>query len=240
MSASAVPGTGDEPPRLVAPIWHTILFFGLLFWLEYASHPGGFGIPRESLRALFHDRSVIYALGIVADCLILGLMYVGFLMQKSKLSDLLGAAWGDREQAWRDVYLGAAFSLVLLAVSVLFLVIFGTSKSAEALKPKTVTEFSLFLLFMVAAGIAEELIFRGYLTRQLDHYLRNGNLVVILQAVAFAALHGPGQSLGEVTAKFVVGAFLGVLAMQRRSLVPGIVAHCCLNLIAAIYGSAVG
>jgi membrane protease YdiL (CAAX protease family) len=236
LSASAIPGPREEPSRLVAPIWHTFLFFGLLFWLEYASHPGRFGMPGESLRALFHSRSVIFSFGIAAHCIILGLMYMGLLVHKSNFSELMGAAWGNHEKAWRDAYLGAAFSLVLFAVSFLFLLLFGTSGTLpEVLRPTTVIEFSLFLIFMVIGGISEELIFRGYLTRQLNHYLRNGNLVAILQAVVFAALHGPGQSLGEVTAKFVVGAFLGLLAMQRRSLVPGIVAHCCLNAIGAVF-----
>jgi membrane protease YdiL (CAAX protease family) len=233
--SGAIPA-GDEPLSRVAPIWHTILFFGLLFWLEYASHPGRFGMPRESLRALFHSPSLIYTLGIAADCIIFGLMYVGLVMQKSKISDLMGAAWGDREQARRDVYLGAAFSLALFAVSFLFLLLFGTSGSMpEVLKPTTVIEFSLLLIFMVVSAISEELIFRGYLMLQLSHYLRNRDLIVILQAVAFAALHGRGQSVGEVMAKFVVGAFLGLLAMQRKSLVSGIVAHCCLNSIAAVF-----
>lgn len=193
------------------------------------------GMPQESLRALIDDRFLIYALAIAGNCVIFALMYLGLRLQKSKLRGLLGTAWGDREQTGRDVLLGAAFSVVLLAVSFLFLVMFGApSHTPDVLKPRTGAELVLLLIVMVATGVVEELIFRGYLTLQLSHYLRDQNLVVILQAVVFAALHGPGQSLGAVMGRFVGGAFLGLLALQRKSLLPGMVAHCCLDSMAAV------
>lgn len=77
------------------------------------------------------------------------------------------------------------------------------------------------------------MICRGYLLRQLNHFV-SINSAVVIQAVVFAALHGFDQSVGGAASKFVVGGFLGLLAVQRKSLLPGMIAHGCLNGIGAV------
>jgi len=133
------------------------------------------------------------------------------------------------------VIVGALFSLVLLAVSVLMLASFPPTghKDDFFLLPRTLPQFVLFFSLLASAGFFEELIFRGYLLRQLNHFV-DVNSAVVIQAVVFAAFHGFHQSVGGTAAKFVGGAFLGLLAVQRKSLLPGMIAHGCLNGIAAV------
>ena len=222
-----------EEDRLVAPIWHTIAYFALCGALVFLPS----AIKRAPHKALFRfthlDLSWIYLFGFALEGVLFGLMYLGLRLRKTKLAELMGPGWADRSQLRRDVVAGAIFSLVLLGVSVLILLTFPPHKETFDIFPRTLLQFFFFFLMLVSAGFFEELIFRGYLFRQLIHYISIDSAVVI-QAIVFAMVHGADQSIGELASKFVVGGFLGYLAVQRKSLLPGMIAHGCLNGIAAI------
>jgi len=233
MGTAAIQSKMEEEP-LVAPIWHTVLYFGLLVALVVglrAAKPEG---HRASSGFPHLDRSLLYLLGFVADCVLFCLMYLGLRIRKTRLAELMGPGWADRSQVRRDIVAGALFSLVLLGVSALLLVIFPPhNETIDIFLPRTLPQFFCFFLWLVSAGFFEELIFRGYLFRQLIHYISIDSAVVI-QAIVFAMVHGLDQSVGELASKFVVGGFLGFLAVQRKSLLPGMIAHGCLNGTAAV------
>jgi hypothetical protein len=232
MGTSAIQSKLEED-RLVAPIWHTIVYFAL-----WGALVVGLGtVKPEGHRTSFHfahlDLSWIYLFVLAAESVLFGLMYLGLRLRKTKLAELMGPGWADRNQLRRDVVAGALFSLVLLGVSALLLLTFPSHKKTIDIFPRTLLQFFFFFLALVSAGFFEELIFRGYLFRQLTHYISIDSAVVI-QAIAFAVAHGLDQGVGELASKFVVGGFLGYLAVQRKSLLPGMIAHGCLNGIAAV------
>lgn len=235
MGTAATQSAMDEKPRLVAPIWHTIAYFGLLVALTYWSHL----IKTEGHKPLpsaHSDRSWFYLLWFAAYGILLGLMYLGLRISKTRLSELMGPGWADRSQVRRDVIVGALFSLVLVAVSLLILVSFPSHKHNDdflEFLPKTLPQFFCFFALLTSAGFFEELICRGYLLRQLNHFV-SINSAIVIQAVIFAALHGFDQSVGGTVDKFVAGGFLGLLAVQRKSLLPGMIAHGCFNGIGAV------
>lgn len=235
MGTAATQSAMDEKPRLVAPIWHTIVYFGLLLALIYWPHL----IKTEGHRPLpsaHPDRSWFYLLGFAAYGILLGLMYLGLRISKTRLSELMGPGWADRSQVRRDVIVGTLFSLVLLAVSVLMLVSFPPHRHNDdflEFLPRTLPQFFGFFSLLASAGFFEELICRGYLLRQLNHFM-DINAAIVIQAIVFAALHGFDQSVGGAADKFVAGGFLGLLAVQRKSLLPGMIAHGCLNAIGAV------
>lgn len=235
MGTAATQRAMDERSRLVAPIWHTIVYFGLLLAFAYWLHLAKSESHRPLLPSTHLDRSWAYGLGFVFDCIFLGLMYLGLRISNTRLVELMGPGWADRSQVRRDVIVGALFSLVLLAVSVLMLVSFPPTRHKDdfLLFPRTLSQFFLFFAWLASAGFFEELIFRGYLLRQLKHFI-GINSAIVIQAVVFAALHGFDQGVGETASKFVVGGFLGLLAVQRKSLLPGMIAHGCLNGLAAV------
>jgi membrane protease YdiL (CAAX protease family) len=201
-----------------------------MYWL-YLAKPAGY---RPLPRSLPFDPSWLYLAGFAAYGILLGLMCLGLRISKTRLSELMGSGWDDRDHVRRDVIVGALFSLVLLAVSVLMLASFPpTGHKDDFFLPRTLPQFVLFFSLLASAGFFEELIFRGYLLRQLNHFV-DVNSAVVIQAVVFAAFHGFHQSVGGTAAKFVAGAFLGLLAVQRKSLLPGMIAHGCLNGIAAV------
>jgi membrane protease YdiL (CAAX protease family) len=87
--------------------------------------------------------------------------------------------------------------------------------------------FLVALVAIVGAGPAEEALCRGYLQTRLQE--RWGpRVAVLVSAVCFGALHfDPLHS----TIAFVLGLYLGVLAIASGSIRPGILAHAFNNLV---------
>lgn len=87
------------------------------------------------------------------------------------------------------------------------------------------------LQLLVLAPLVEELVFRGWLLRQLQR--RMGPRVgVAVSAIAFGAIHSwPAGA----AANMIFGLFLGWLAMRTRTLWPCIAAHAASNTIGLIW-----
>src|SRR6478672_971785 len=149
MGTAAIPSKMEED-RLVAPIWHTIVYFALWGALVF----GVRAAKPEEHKALFHfahlDRSWIYLFGFAAEGVIFGLMYLGLRVRKTKLAELMGPGWADRNQLRRDIMAGALFSLVLLGVSALLLLTFPPHKETIDISPRTLPQFVFFLLMLVS------------------------------------------------------------------------------------------
>ena len=73
-------------------------------------------------------------------------------------------------------------------------------------------------------GFSEELIFRGYLQTQCIAFLRYIPFGVIAAAIIFGAAHGY-QGLRGICLITVYGALFGIIALLRRNLFPGMLAH---------------
>jgi len=59
--------------------------------------------------------------------------------------------------------------------------------------PKTVLELSVFLGMSLSGGFCEELVFRGYLTRQFSGWTGSRAAGILLQGVVFGLAHGQLQ-----------------------------------------------
>ena len=94
-------------------------------------------------------------------------------------------------------------------------------------------QVGLWVGLSLSAGFAEELVFRGYLQRQLRTITGNAVVAVVLQAVLFGISHGY-QGL-RATAKITAYALLfTALATWRRSLRPGMLAHAWTDVAAGV------
>ena len=126
------------------------------------------------------------------------------------------------------------FWLILIGADggVVWLLGAGNARSSlDSLLPQSAPEFVLWVCVCATAGICEEMIYRGYLQRQL-HAL-SGNLGVAI--VAQAALFGLGhtyQGWSGVFATGVMGILWGALAAWRRNLRVNMLSHTWTNVIA--------
>jgi membrane protease YdiL (CAAX protease family) len=76
----------------------------------------------------------------------------------------------------------------------------------------------------VIAGFVEEIVFRGYFQTQFGILLRNVWLGMFLSAAVFGLSHAY-EGRQRMLLIFVYGAMFGTLAILRKSLRPGMMAH---------------
>jgi len=138
---------------------------------------------------------------------------------------------------------GASFSFIVLQYNVAGLIekIFPTPVWLEEflLEITTVRSFVEFLRVasgvVVAAAVAEELLFRGFLQGSLEN--RYGRWRgIILTSLLFALLHDPWRFVPI----FFIGGFLGYLVSRSGSVYYGMIAHAVTNATSVAGGNLFG
>jgi membrane protease YdiL (CAAX protease family) len=112
-----------------------------------------------------------------------------------------------------------------------------TLRELAELAPANGSEIAAWAMLCLMVGFSEELVFRGYLQRQFIGWSR-GRVAwgVLASAVVFGSAHAYQGVRGMVLIA-VFGALFSVLAIYRRSLRAGMIAHCWNDLI---FGLALG
>ena len=236
---AVVPGIKSSSLKLVAPRWHTVLLValflalalgGALFQREAHSQSGGLQQ---------HPHVVPLYLSLIA--MEWGLFFYvwkgGLRRSGTKLRELIGGRW----RSPRDVAVDASLALGLWTV---WMIVdkgwdrwVGPSHAAsiQTFLPRRAIEILLWVGVSVSAGICEELVFRGYFQRQFEVFTRRRWIALFLQAGLFGISHGY-QGL-EACAKIAIfGALYGLLALWRRSLRPGMIAHSGGDILSGIFG----
>jgi membrane protease YdiL (CAAX protease family) len=214
----------------LAPAWHTSALVALIvavFVLGSLLAPGPAPSPGPQSRTVGAYLPLLSVeWGLAAYVVRVG-------RRRSALRGLLGKGWHSAGRASLDLALAAAvFCLVQLGE---FLAQHGSGATGNAarnaLLPSSPAESALWLLVAVSAGFCEELVYRGYLLIQLSHFSGSLLLGCLAQAVLFGLAHaeqGPGVAL-----RFALYALLlGALAIRRRSLIAGMLAHIALDVAA--------
>jgi membrane protease YdiL (CAAX protease family) len=135
----------------------------------------------------------------------------------------------------------AAWSVALTLGAMLIIVIFrviadrvgaAESRLLRELIPRTAEEKRVFGMLSVAAGVGEEIAYRGYAIPALAPSLGFGGAAVVT-SVVFGALHGYQGWLGT-TRTALMGGFLAWGFLAAGSLWPAIIAHSAVDLLAGI------
>jgi CAAX prenyl protease-like protein len=109
----------------------------------------------------------------------------------------------------------------------------GTPMNAatEHLLPHSGAERLAFTAVALAAGISEEFLFRGYVTDQLVHWGLPVAAAVGLVNLCFGVYHGY-KSLGGMIRTGMVGLALAVPVLATGALLPAMIAHTAVDVIA--------
>jgi membrane protease YdiL (CAAX protease family) len=213
---------GDEQ---LAPLWHTAVVLFILL-----------GASLEGSRALHpmaaHHKIAQYLWTMTWEWLLTGFVFLG-IRKRAGLRELIGGRWGRTEDFVRD--LGIALAFWLVAVSVLsvgaHLMHLDQAGRVEDMQrqlgfliPSTTLELVVWCLLSATAGFCEEVIFRGYLQRQFGAMTRSIAAGVVLSAIAFGASHGY-EGGPRMVLLAIFGLMFGLLALWRKSLRPGMIAH---------------
>jgi membrane protease YdiL (CAAX protease family) len=102
------------------------------------------------------------------------------------------------------------------------------------LAPTNGGEAVAWIFLCIIAGVVEEMIFRGYLQRQFIAWTRGTVAAgVAFSALLFGAAHGY-QGVRNMVLLAVFGVLFSLLALFRRSLRAGIIAHSWHDLFAGL------
>jgi membrane protease YdiL (CAAX protease family) len=229
MNAPAVAQPAPSPPRLIAPLWHTLLFLlalaGLAAWSAH----------RHGLPAFGGSRATSYVVTIACEWLLLGLAVWGIRLGGVTLRSLIGGRWSRPTLFLRDLGIGIAFligsNIVLAALSAVLRP--GPNANVSRMLPQSRTEITLWIFLSLSAGICEEFTTRGYLQKQLSGFLKNATAGLFAQGIIFGAAHayqGPKQMFTIA----VLGCMLGWLAQWQQSLRPGMLSHFLQDVIGGL------
>ena len=220
-----VTSQAQPEPAAIAPVWHTaclLLFLGLI-----ALVMSMLGADRMGHA---HNRVLGYGITIAIEWLMVAFIALGARWGGASLRTLTGGNSPNWRSIARDLGLAAAFliaaNIVLGVVGFILQHLIHTTPNTDIknLLPHTGLEIAVWLLLSLTAGVCEEMVFRGYLQRQFIAWTGNAATGIALQGVVFGVAHayqGPKQIL--VIA--VYGCMFGSLAMWRKSLRPGMMAH---------------
>lgn len=223
-------------PQLLAPqekknsatsYLYTIGFVLLLLAFSY------FGQDRVGRTQSGRSHVLLYSFQIVWEFILLGLVWVGARLANLKFKDLIGGRWESFESFLLDLAIAFGFWFVCLAVLWGLGQLVGLadpSRVAEAKRllqaigPRSGKELLFWVLLSSSAGLCEEIIFRGYLQRQFGAILGNVWIGMLISAGIFGLSHGYEGSRRMLLIA-VYGALFGTLAIFRKSLRPGMIAH---------------
>lgn len=236
----------------VAPWWHTVLLVVGIVALSLAGAKQ-FAGPH----AAHVDRIGTYAFTAGTELLMLAWIWFGMRLRRVPFRSLIGELESGARGVAADLGIAGVFwigSLFVLATLGIFWQVvdaavhhrpFAPNGQPDAaqqhtihtllrLAPATASEIAAWILVCIVAGIAEEMVFRGYLQRQFTAWGRGALWVgVVFSAILFGMAHGY-QGARNMALLSVFGALFSLLAIFRRSLRAGMIAHAWQDLIAGL------
>jgi len=239
---STVPASPVQEPKnnLIAPLWNTALIVALLLGNSFLGSAKMGGVHGSVSRILLYSGTFI------TELLLFLLVWWGIHLRGVRMRDLIGGKWETVESFLLDVAIAAGFWFIALMLLFVVRVAVGSidlhnmKKSTDdavrmlgPLAPHSYLEAAFFVCLSVAAGIFEEIIFRGYLQRQFIALSRSAVAGLIASGIIFGLAHGY-QGWRMMIAIGFFGVLFGLLAYFRGSLRPGIMAHAFQDSLAGI------
>jgi len=191
----------------------------------YAQHGSGGGAPSGQMAG--HGVAIqVYLAAILADWALFYYCWAGVHRRGGSLWSLAGGRWNS----WRSV-------AVDLAILVPFWFLWegaangawrllgpSGAKSYASLLPQSLLEVLVWIAACATAGICEEIVFRGYVQRQLHAFTGRLTVAVVAQGVIFGVFHAY-QGWKSVSVICVLGVLYGVLAAWRKNLRVNMMSH---------------
>lgn len=248
---SAPPPSPTEAPfppepqaqkNLIAPLWHTLLIVAILVVFSFL----GASPQKQAGASGPYGRLILYGGTFLFELVIVLVIWLGIRRRGVTMRELVGGRWTTVESFLLDIALAVGFLVIANLILIPIRMALGTldlrhaDKQLEETKrmlghmiPRSGLEATMFAVLAIAAGLFEEIIFRGYLQRQFGAVARNAALGISASAIVFGLSHAyQGARMMVVIA--VYGAMFGVMAHLRRSLRPGMMAHATQDAFAGI------
>lgn len=213
-------------PRLflLAPWWHTAILVIVLLTVSING-------TRASQPVVGEHKLGQYLWTMGLEWSLVAYIWIG-IRKRVSLGELVGGRWAKPEDFFLDVVYAAVFwvaAMFVLGVAAKLMhldqvgKIESMRKQISFLAPGTNLELAVWFGLSWTAGFCEEIIFRGYLQRQLA--IGGSALTgIVLSAMVFGASHGY-EGPARMFLIAIYGLMFGLLAWRRKSLRPGMIAH---------------
>lgn len=249
--ASPIAEPASPQPTSIAPVWHTVLLILGILAVSLAGahrHPGGQGVGAA-------NRLRTYGVTAGLELVLMGWVAFGLKLKGIRFRSLFGKVSSDFRSIALDAgiailfWMGSLMALATLALMWMSIeaaithrpIPIPTGQSGKTalpsstedqaaravvqLAPANGKEIACWLLLCILVGVAEELVFRGYLQQQFTAWARGAAVGgVVFSAVLFGAAHGY-EGARAMFLLAVFGALFSLLALFRRNLRAGILAH---------------
>jgi uncharacterized protein len=250
--------TPRQPP--IAPVWHTVLLIVAIIAvsaLGFVRHTGPHG-------ATVVNRLHTYGTTAILELVLIAWVAFGVKLRGVRLRSLFGNVSIDLKAIMVDFGIAIVFwilsMMALATVAMMWISVeswithkpipIQTDKSGKPtmpnpaddkaakavvqLAPENAKEVAGWLMLCMLVGVAEELVFRGYLQTQFTAWAKGAAVAgVVFSAMIFGAAHGyeGARAMFMLT---VFGAFFSLLALFRRNLRAGIFAHSWHDAVAGL------
>ncbi|MGH9587200.1 MAG: CPBP family intramembrane glutamic endopeptidase [Acidobacteriaceae bacterium] len=208
----------------VAPWWHTAIIVAILLCISILS-------TLQSRSAGFGGGHIKrYIITIAWECFLGLIAWWGLRMRRTPVREVLGLRRPGFKEFARDFGVALIFwiiaIIILAAISLLLHLahLMHEQKAVIALAPQTLLQIIVWIALCIIAGIVEEFVFRGYLLQQFSSIRSKLWIGVLISSLLFGAAHGY-EGIGGMIAIVVYGVMFCLLAIQRRSLRAGMIAH---------------
>jgi membrane protease YdiL (CAAX protease family) len=227
MDTAAASSGASGVPRRIAPLWHTAVLILAILLLSVASS------GRQHLVTNSRTRVLQYLLTLTWEWLLFVYCVWGARKSGTGLRELVGGRWHEIEDVLIDLLTAAGFwvaAMIALSLAARLLHLAGgnqlddVQRQIGSLVPRSAREVVLWILLSLTAGICEEVVFRGYLQRQLAALTRNVWAGIVVSGFIFGCAHGY-EGVRRMMLVGIYGMMFGLLAHFRRSLRPGMIAH---------------
>jgi methylmalonyl-CoA mutase len=164
------------------------------------------------------NHSVLYTDLIAMESALIFLIWRGIRASGTSLRELIGGRWQSARDVLRDILIGVSLWIVLIVVASAWHALRGGGELpgfVSDIFPESPLEIGLWILLSIAAGVAEEIVFRGYCQRQLEALTRNVWIALLLQGILFGISHGY-QGIGAMLRITVLGLGFGFVAIVRQ------------------------
>lgn len=206
----------------------------------------GFPIIATLISLLLLNRTLITNLGLdffnTFWIIIIG-WYLTQIYLVSRILHSSGWKWADigfsfsKKEAFYFIggYLLVAFGLLVFVELVLANAIIDPEKmnNISSLTPRTTGARIIFILMGLTAGLAEEIVYRGFAIKALESNQINKWLAVLIAAIPFVFQHGL-KSIDQFWWFLIWGIVFGVLFLLLKKLTVNIIIHWLVILSAMI------
>ena len=240
-SKAPKPQASESLPRtLLASRRHTLIFFAICLAATVVS---ALNANRGSLQgaptgANPNQMLQLYLLLIGMEWLWVRFVFKDMQAHGRSLFEFIGQPWFTPRQLAGDLMYAA---LALGFSYALFIGIDGLlQQHGEAVTnpllpgvPSAAAGIIVWIGLSLSAGICEEIVFRGYLQRQLAAISGSTSLAILGQAIVFGIAHGY-EGVGAVIKIVVYGLAFGMLAQWRGNIRAAILAHAPWDILAGL------